>query len=193
LISPTIFFPPLDATNYFAVSSAEHISLHLSGIIIMRKLQSLLFSFTMALLLALPFVSNAQAQTTQSPNKAVLDAAADHFYAGWANGNWEPFIAMLSDDFIFQFPAGPAAGRHVGPGAKDKLATWARGHGAAGDRVPDVQMTLRVNNGEWIITNDRGRGVISGKPYDQLHAIFMRAKDGKIVEFREYFGNLAGF
>jgi ketosteroid isomerase-like protein len=145
---------------------------------------------------ALPSVSSANAQQTpsaQSTNTVVLDTAADHFYAGWATGSWEPFIATLSDGFIFQFPVGPFAGRHIGAGAKDKLIAFVRGHGTAGNRVPDVQMTLRVNNGEWIITNDRGRGVVDGKPYDQLHAIFMRAKDGKIVEFREYFGNLAGF
>jgi ketosteroid isomerase-like protein len=159
----------------------------------MKKLQSTLFSFVISALLALTSFSTAQAQTNQNSNKAVLDAAADHFYAGWAKGNWEPFIATLSDDFIFQFPAGPHAGRHIGVGAKDKLIAFVREHGKAGNRVPDVQMTLRVNTGEWIITNDRGRGVIDGKPYDQLHAIFMRAKDGKIVEFRECFGNLAGF
>jgi ketosteroid isomerase-like protein len=159
----------------------------------MKKLQSILFSFVTSALLAFTSLSTAQTQTTQNSNKAVLDSAADHFYAGWAKGNWEPFIATLGDDFIFQFPAGPHAGRHVGAGAKDKLIAFVREHGKAGNRVPDVQMTLRVNTGEWIITNDRGRGVIDGKPYDQLHAIFMRAKDGKIVEFREYFGNLAGF
>jgi ketosteroid isomerase-like protein len=159
----------------------------------MKKLQSTLFSFVISALLALTSFSATHAQTTQNSNNAVLDAAADHFYAGWAKGNWEPFIATLSDDFIFQFPAGPHAGRHIGAGAKDKLIAFVREHGRAGNRVPDVQMTLRVNTGEWIITNDRGRGVIDGKPYDQLHAIFMRAKDGKIVEFREYFGNLAGF
>jgi ketosteroid isomerase-like protein len=159
----------------------------------MKKLQSTLFYLVINTLLALPFFTTAQAQTTQTPNTAVLNAAADHFYAGWATGNWGPFIATLSDDFIFQFPSGPHAGRHVGAAAKDKLIAFVSEHGKAGNRVPDVQMTLRVNTGEWIITNDRGRGVIDGKQYDQLHAIFMRAKDGKIVEFREYFGNLAGF
>jgi ketosteroid isomerase-like protein len=159
----------------------------------MKKLHSVFFSFITALLLALPFVSTAQAQTTQSPNKAVLDAAADHFYAGWATGNWVPFIATLGDDFIFQFPVGPHAGRHTGAAGKEKMIAFVSEHGKAGNRVPNVQMMLRVNDGEWIITNDRGRGMVDGKPYDQLHAIFMRAKDGKIVEFREYFGNLAGF
>jgi ketosteroid isomerase-like protein len=137
--------------------------------------------------------SHAQVQAPQASTKATLDTAADHFYSGWANGNWEPFIAMLSDDFIFQFPAGPYAGRHVGAGAKDKLVAWAREHGTAGNRVPNVEMTLRVQAGDWIILNDKGTGMIDGKPYSNLHAIFLRAKDGKIVEFREYFGNLAGF
>jgi ketosteroid isomerase-like protein len=168
----------------------------------MKNLQSSLVSLAAAALTAWPLVSAAQSQPAQTPqvaqaaqtaNKAILDTAVDHFYAGWAYGNWEPFLATLSDDFIFQFPAGPHAGRHVGAVAKQKMIAFVTEHAKAGNRVTNVQMTLRINNGEWIVTNDRGRGVIDGKPYDQLHAIFMRAKDGKIVEFREYFGNLAGF
>ena len=156
----------------------------------MKKLQTSLFSLIMAMLLALPFISTAQAQTS---NKAILDLAADRFYAGWASGNWEPFFATLDDkDFIFQFRVGPYAGRHVGAGAKDKLVAWAGGHGKAGDRVPNVEMALRVHAGDWIILNDRGRGTIDGKPYDNQHAILMRAQNGKIVEYREYFGNLTG-
>jgi ketosteroid isomerase-like protein len=150
-------------------------------------------ALALAPLFAAPLAPTAHAQTAQVSNQLVLDQAADRFYAGWATGNWEPFIATLSDDFIFQFPAGPYAGRHVGAGAKDKLAAWAREHGKAGNRVPNVEMTLRVHADDWIILNDRGSGVIDGKPYDNLHAIVMRAKNGKIVEYREYFGNLTGF
>jgi ketosteroid isomerase-like protein len=81
----------------------------------------------------------------------------------------------------------------VGEGAKDKLVAWAREHGTADNRVPDVEITLRVYDQDWIILNDRGSGTIDGKLYDNLHAIEMKAKNGKIVEFREYFGNLTGF
>jgi ketosteroid isomerase-like protein len=148
---------------------------------------------TLTFLLPSSFISLANAQTALVSNKVILDQVADHFYAGGASGNWEPFIATLSDDFIFQFPAGPYAGRHIGAGAKDKLVAWAREHGRVGNRVPKVEMTLRVHAGNWIILNDRGSGVIDGKPYDNLHAIVMRAENGKIVEYREYFGNLTGF
>jgi ketosteroid isomerase-like protein len=161
--------------------------------LIMKRNLFAVFLMMLALLLPSSFISSANAQTALVSNKVILDQAADYFYAGWANGNWEPFIATLSDDFIFQFPAGPYAGRHIGAGAKDKLVAWAREHGRAGNRVSKVEMTLRVHAGNWIILNDRGSGVIDGKPYDNLHAIVMRAENGKIVEYREYFGNLTGF
>jgi ketosteroid isomerase-like protein len=158
-----------------------------------NKNLSVLFSLVLVLLLGSSFISKTHAQTATVPNKVVLNQAADRFYTGWATGDWEPFIATLSDDFIFQFPAGPYAGRHVGAGAKNKLVAWAREHGKAGNRVPNVEITLRVHDKDWIVLNDRGSGVIDGKPYDNLHAIEMKAKNGKIVEFREYFGNLTGF
>jgi ketosteroid isomerase-like protein len=159
----------------------------------MKKSFLTVLSVVVAFLLASSFSHTAQAQTPDISNKTVLDQSADRFYAGWATGNWQPFFETLSDDFIFQFPAGPYAGRHTGAGAKDKLIAWASAHGKAGDRVPNVEMTLRLHAEDWIILNDRGTGLIDGKPYDNLHAILMRAKNGKIVEFREYFGNLAGF
>jgi hypothetical protein len=44
--------------------------------------------------------------------------------------------------------------------------------------------------GDWIVVCDRGSGRIGGNPYTGLHAIFMKAEQGKIVEFCEYFGEL---
>ena len=36
--------------------------------------------------------------------KKTAEFAYQCFRAGWATGNWEPYIEMLADDFTFQFP-----------------------------------------------------------------------------------------
>ncbi|GAB3391827.1 nuclear transport factor 2 family protein [Azotobacter armeniacus] len=122
--------------------------------------------------------------------RAVLDRAVESFFSGWATGDWEPYLAMLADDFVFQFPIGPYRGRHTGPDAKQKLMAWAREHGTAGNRITQSDVDLQFYDGDWVVVCDRGIGNIGGLPYDGLHAIFMKARGGKIVEYREYMGDI---
>ncbi|WP_423605252.1 nuclear transport factor 2 family protein [Sphingomonas sp. MS122] len=122
------------------------------------------------------------------PSSVLLDRAFAAFFAGWRSGDWGPFLALCADDFIFQFPAGPQAGRHVGRAGLAAMEAWCREHARAGNRIHDSSEILRLQDGEWGVVCDRGRGVIDGAPYDGLHAIFMKASADRIVEFREYFG-----
>lgn len=47
------------------------------------------------------------------PLHGMLDNAYQQFLHGWATGNWQPFLDLLSDDLIFQYPAGVYKGRHL--------------------------------------------------------------------------------
>jgi len=51
---------------------------------------------------------------TDTDSRPVLDRAVDAFFGGWRSGNWKPLLALLADDFVFQFPAGPQRARHTG-------------------------------------------------------------------------------
>jgi ketosteroid isomerase-like protein len=124
--------------------------------------------------------------------RAVLDRAVANFFAGWATGDWEPYLEMLADDFVFQFPIGPYRGRHTGAGARQAMIAWAREHGAANNLISQSSIDIRLYDRDWVVVCDRGIGHIGGSPYNGLHAIFMKASGGKIVEYREYMGDIAG-
>ena len=129
---------------------------------------------------------------TDTGSRHILDQAVDAFFDGWHTGNWKAFLALLADDFIFQFPAGPQRGRHTGAAGKNRITEWAENHSTAGNRITESTIDLRLYSGNWIVICDRGSGKFGGQPYTGLHAIFMRAEGGKIAEFREYFGELPG-
>jgi len=137
----------------------------------------------LALLLA-----GARAHAAPPQPSALLDRAFAAFFAGWRSGDWAPFLALCADDFIFQFPAGAQAGRHSGRAGRAAMEAWCSEHVRAGNRIDRSDEILRLNDGDWGVLCDRGRGTIGGQPYDGLHAIFMRAEGSRIAEFREYFG-----
>ncbi|HEY5706394.1 MAG TPA: nuclear transport factor 2 family protein [Terrimicrobiaceae bacterium] len=128
--------------------------------------------------------------TTDTGSRRILDQAVDAFFDGWRTGNWKAFLALLADDFIFQFPAGPQRGRHIGAAGKSRITEWAENHSTAGNRITESTIDLRLYGENWIVICDRGSGRFQGQPYTGLHAIFMRAEGRKIAEFREYFGEL---
>jgi ketosteroid isomerase-like protein len=137
-------------------------------------------------------LAQTPSSTTDTGSRRILDQAVDAFFDGWCTGNWKAFLAMLADDFIFQFPAGPQRGCHTGAAGKNRITEWAENHSTAGNRITESTIDLRLYCENWIVICDRGSGKFGGEPYTGLHAIFMRAESGKIAEFREYFGELPG-
>lgn len=147
--------------------------------------------------LVLPAVAaNAVAGTAADPDPATrraLETAVDAFFAGWASGDWQAFLDRCDEQMIFQFPVGEQRGRHAPPHGKRTLAAWAAAHNAQGNRITESTVDLKLFAADWAIVCDRGSGSIGGAPYTGLHALFMRAgPSGKLVEFREYFGEIAG-
>jgi ketosteroid isomerase-like protein len=127
----------------------------------------------------------------QDSRRVVLEGAITAFFNGWRTGDWADFLSRCADDFTFQFPAGPHKGRHTGPAGKAAIAEWCASHSKAPNRITDTSETLRMFDGDWVVVCDRGSGLFEGKPYTGLHAIFMKAGPGnKIIEFREYFGEI---
>lgn len=124
-------------------------------------------------------------------SRSVLQGALDAFFAGWRTGDWRDFLRRCDDSIVFQFPVGAQRGRHHAPMGRAALTAWTAAHAAEGNRITDSVVDLKLFADDWLVICDRGSGTIAGAPYTGLHAIFMRAgKGGKIVEFREYFGEL---
>lgn len=142
--------------------------------------------------LILPAAAGARDNPSPSARRA-LEAAVDAFFDGWASGDWNAFLDCCDEAMTFQFPAGEQRGRHTPPHGKQALAAWATAHREQGNRITESIVDLKLFADDWVVICDRGNGSISGAPYTGLHALFMRAGPaGKLVEFREYFGEIAG-
>ena len=136
--------------------------------------------------------TGAWGATSGTAVRRALEAAVDGFFAGWASGDWTAFLDCCDETMTFQFPVGEQRGRHGPPNGKRALAAWTAAHQAQGNRITDSIVDLKLFADDWVIICDRGIGTIGGRPYTGLHALFMRAgPTGKLVEFREYFGEIA--
>jgi len=121
--------------------------------------------------------------------KKTAELAYQRFRAGWATGNWEPYIEMLADDFTFQFPAGPFNGRHLPPDGKRLMTEWARGYAKTGDRII-IQPNIKLFTDDWGIFCENSSGVEGGLPYKGTEAIFIRVRGDKVIEYREFIGDI---
>ena len=139
-------------------------------------------------------VSSAAAwgATSDTELRRELEATVEAFFAGWASGDWSTFLDRCDETMTFQFPVGEQRGRHGPPHGKRALAAWTAAHKAQGNRITESIVDLKLFASDWIIICDRGSGMIGGGPYTGLHALFMRAgPTGRLIEFREYFGDIA--
>ncbi|NNG69317.1 nuclear transport factor 2 family protein [Rhizobium laguerreae] len=140
------------------------------------------------------FVSAAAAwgATSDPGARRMLEAAVDAFFTGWASGDWTAFLDCCDETMTFQFPVGEQPGRHGPPDGKQALTAWTAAHQAQGNRITESTVDLKLFAADWVIVCDRGSGTIGGARYTGLHAIFMQAgSTGRLVEFREYFGEIA--
>jgi len=131
-------------------------------------------------------------QNLNTQSQQALEYAYQKFLDGWKTRNWQPFFDLLSDDLIFQYPAGPFKGRHLTPEGKHKLMDWARYHSESGDCI-QAEPTQKIFSNDWGIFCENSTGLYNGKRYDGNEVIFLRIFEGKIVEYREYIGDITGW
>ena len=126
------------------------------------------------------------------PSHQILENAYKEFLNGWATGDWQSFFNLLSDDLIFQYPAGVYKGRHLVPEGKPKMIAWAHSHSEAGDRI-QITPTLKVFQNDWGVFCATSIGKYNGEPYDGNEAYFLRVQGNQIIEYREYIGDIVGW
>lgn len=130
---------------------------------------------------------------SSTTNNRTLDVAQRGFAAfqrGWATGEFAPYIAMLTDDFLFWFPAGPHRGKYAGREGREHMVAKCREHAASGDRLTYTPYRVTSNDTTVMFEFDSS-GTIGGKHYLGRNAISLDVSGDRISGFREYFGDLA--
>jgi ketosteroid isomerase-like protein len=109
------------------------------------------------------------------------------FKHGLAKGEWQDFLALLTDDFAFYFPQGKYQGLHCGKAQAEEFFKYVSELFSSGIEVTEL---LHVTaSEERIVFEFRDEGSLRGQPYKNRVAISWDIRDGMIAGYREYFGS----
>ena len=110
--------------------------------------------------------------------------AFEHFRHGLATGEWEKFIAMLSDDFTFSFPAGPYQGLNEGKEHMAEFLAYVSEKVFSQGLIFTLERTTFNEN--TVVFEGKSEGLMFGKPYKNQVAISFDIRDDEICSYREY-------
>lgn len=139
--------------------------------------------------------TSKQEKTTMpklDPNKlahtlAVGTKAFAHFRHGLAKGEWQSFLAMLTDDFTFHFPQGKYQGKHKGKDKAQEFFAYVSSVFSTGITITEV---LRVSASETnVVFEFRDEGSLREQPYKNRVAVSFDVRGDRISSYREYFGS----
>ncbi|MEM8808083.1 MAG: nuclear transport factor 2 family protein [Cyanobacteria bacterium P01_G01_bin.38] len=116
--------------------------------------------------------------------------AFDLFAQGWTTGDFEPYIALLADEMTFWFPTGVHRGKFSGVAGRQEMIAKCHDHTAAGDRLTLHPPQYALIDGHSVMFEFESEGLYEGKPYQGHNAIAFEVSAGKVIGFREYFGDL---
>ena len=122
---------------------------------------------------------------TDSP-LAVAHTAFEHFSDGLKSGRWEPFLAMLTDDFSFFFPVGQFKGAHQGKDEAREFFAYVHSVFPGG---LTVLLDRVMSNATTVVFEFRDEGEMRGAPYRNRVAVSFDVRDNQIAGYREYFGS----
>ena len=115
----------------------------------------------------------------------VAQAAFQDFSHGLATGDWSKFLACLSDDFTFWFPAGPFKGLNSG---KDKAEAFFSMVSKVFPEGLTLTLERTFSSDNTVLFEVRSKGLMMGHPYENQAAISFDVEGDKICGYREYLG-----
>lgn len=120
----------------------------------------------------------------------IAQPAFDAFAQGWATGNFQPFLEMLTDEFTFWYPYGNYRGKFTGRAGKAQMIAKCHEHTQAGDRLTFSPPHHITSSDTTVMFEFECEGMIDKEPYRGRIAIALEVSDGRISGFREYFGDV---
>ena len=116
--------------------------------------------------------------------------AFDLFAQGWATGDFDAYIELLADEMDFWFPTGAHRGKFSGAAGRQEMIAKCRDHTNAGDRLTLHPPQYALADDSSVMFEFEAEGLYAGEPYKGYNAIALEIEKGKVVGFREYFGDL---
>ncbi|MEM6252525.1 MAG: nuclear transport factor 2 family protein [Cyanobacteria bacterium P01_D01_bin.156] len=123
--------------------------------------------------------------SASSETMRIAQAAFKDFSHGLSTGDWSGFLACLSDDFTFWFPAGPFKGLNSG---KDRAADFFASVAKVFPEGLTLSLEHTLSSGNTVLFEVRSEGIMLGHPYENQAAISFDVAGDKICGYREYLG-----
>lgn len=117
---------------------------------------------------------------------AVGKKAFGYFTQGLETGEWEPFLAMLTDDFSFWFPVSKFHGLNQG---KERAREFFEYVASAYSDGLTVMLDRVMSNETTVVFEFRDEGLMWGNDYKNRVAVSFDVRGDKICFYREYFGS----
>ncbi len=102
------------------------------------------------------------------------------------------FVDMVADDVVMEFPYAPP-GMVTRLEGKAAIAVHLKNLGGmlAFDRMSEPVVHGSTDRDVFVLEfSGHGKGVETGEPYDQQYVSVIRLRDGKIVQYRDYWNPL---
>ncbi|WP_052732740.1 nuclear transport factor 2 family protein [Hymenobacter terrenus] len=100
----------------------------------------------------------------------------------------EPYLDLLTDDFVFYMPVGPFRGRNEG---RERAAECYRQIAASNPHILYEEPFRTTTNGQTVVFElEDGGTLFGGTAYHNRIAASFDVRDGKIAAYREYFGEI---
>lgn len=134
--------------------------------------------------------SAGRASTPSTEEKG--KAAFENFKKGLKAGQWDDFLALLTDDFTFYFPQGKWHGEHRGKDQAREFFPYVTSVFPGGITVTSIDRFLVSGDTVMIEFKDEGTLALPGappRPYKNRVAIAFDFRGEKISGYREYFGS----
>lgn len=117
------------------------------------------------------------------------NTAFRHFQNGWQTGNFDDYLAMLTDDFTFSFPTGKHRGVFTGKAGREKMIAKCRDD-AAGARLTLHEPRTTAIDESTVIFEFESDGNFGEYNYKGRNIVILEVSDEKVCGFREYFGDI---
>lgn len=126
----------------------------------------------------------------QTTNIDTACQAFAYLAQGWATGDFQPYIEMLSDDVSFSLPVGTQRGQPFSYEGKEEIIARLRSRQAAGDRLTFSPPDRITSNNTTVTFEFESQGTIRNQLFQGRNAISFDLKNNQISSIREYFGDI---
>jgi ketosteroid isomerase-like protein len=126
----------------------------------------------------------------QTTTIEIARQAFDYFAQGWATGNFQPFIDMLTEDVVLWLPIGTQRDKSFAYEDKQQIIARLQSRTTAENRLIFSPPDHVTSNDTSVTFEFESQGTIRNQPYKGRNAISFDLRSDKIAGVREYFGDI---